>query len=265
MASIPADRPKVLTLVAFTGRENLVRSEARTIRSADGSYTTGVGTVPSLILIMRLGRDPSSRSLSEPHPSKQTKKLTTKKHNLAILVCAREQRGECQSTCFGIPRTALLAEARTPDPALRAGPARSRRRSACPTTTRLWTSPLVATSQCPSRSLDGQALDRDDVGPGDQPTEQVRREPAHGGLVLTGRVGGKLRWILPQRGGLQRDLRNRLWLRLRLWLSRVEPNTRHCNDYLPFVPNIVCLPLAGNCSSRILAHSAHAQKATPHL
>jgi len=65
MASIPADRPKVLTLVAFTGRENLVRSEARTIRSADGSYTTGVGTVPSLILIMRLGRDPSSRSLSE--------------------------------------------------------------------------------------------------------------------------------------------------------------------------------------------------------
>ena len=72
---------------------------------------------------------------------------------------------------------------------------------------------------------DGQALDRDDVGPGDQPTEQVRREPAHGGLVLTGRVGGKLRWILPQRGGLQRDLRNRLWLRLRLWLSRVEPNT----------------------------------------
>ena len=54
MATIPADQPTVLSLVAFHGSKDFVRSEARTIRSADASATGGIGRVPSLTLIMRL-------------------------------------------------------------------------------------------------------------------------------------------------------------------------------------------------------------------
>ena len=54
MASIPEDAPQVLSLVAFMGRENRVRSEARTIRSHSANSTGGTGRVPSLTLILRL-------------------------------------------------------------------------------------------------------------------------------------------------------------------------------------------------------------------
>ena len=69
MASIPGDKPDVLTLVAFHGRTNLVRSEARTIRSLSSNATTGTGTVPSLILIMILGACPHRR---DPAPSRDS-------------------------------------------------------------------------------------------------------------------------------------------------------------------------------------------------
>ncbi|QDZ20572.1 hypothetical protein HOP50_04g30920 [Chloropicon primus] len=56
MEGIPAEKPQVLSLVAFHGGKDFVRSEARTIRSQSSVHTTGVGTIPSLVLILRLDK-----------------------------------------------------------------------------------------------------------------------------------------------------------------------------------------------------------------
>ena len=64
MDVIGAGKPQVLTLVAFLGYSNFVRSEARTIRSTDASFTGGTGRASSLTLILRLGASRKEKFLS---------------------------------------------------------------------------------------------------------------------------------------------------------------------------------------------------------
>ena len=71
LSSIPDDKPQVLSIVAFHGSRDFVRSEARTMRSFSSNVTGGTGRVPSLTLIMRLSEYCSAfiPSLSMDHYS----------------------------------------------------------------------------------------------------------------------------------------------------------------------------------------------------
>ena len=154
MTSIPDEKPKVLSLVAFHGRRNLVRSEARTIRSQNSTLTGGVGTVPSLTLLLRLGNAAHNTYIDSSCPrASPALRLTPKRPIVAPFSFSQSQIKGSPSTSCGTRKTALHAVAPIQGLASLAGPARQTRKRASRETAKLSTSPSPVTLRCQSHSL----------------------------------------------------------------------------------------------------------------